>query len=442
MHQNNFLYGRKTRVLATCAVSVVLALGSVVTTAFAGDGIEYLDESGAACTQPMDECIDISDKAFADKSGYELGDGWYIVTSSRNFSNRLNITGDAKLILCDGAKANFKDGIRGKSGKLTIYAQSTGKTMGQLVAKADGGEKAGIGGNNDDSNKTEIVICGGKIEAKGDDFGAGIGGGDHGGCGTIKIYGGDVTAEGGREPWWSVDLGGAAGIGSGDAAKEGGTVEIHGGTVNAKGPHYAAGIGTGDEAKKTVDVTITGGDVTAKSASDGAGIGGGNEVSSGNITISGGKVVATGEDGGAGIGGGDEKKADHIIISGGDVTAISKGSGSAIGGGKNGSGGIIEISDGDIKAEAPTHCSAIGGGSSGGNSGTIKITGGVIDAQHTMQSNSTSWVIGCGHNGKMEDLFISDDIVVKNVDKNESATGDDRMNALKKWGHVKLEPQA
>ena len=364
------------------------------------EAIEYLDRWGKKQNTGKEKVTDISDSSFSVKKGYSLGDGWYVVKKSRDFDKRLNIDGDVKLILCDGVKANFKDGIHGKSGKLAIYAQSTGKDMGRLIAKADGGEAAGIGGNNDESNNTEIEIYGGKIEAKGDCFGAGIGGGDHGGAGKISIYGGDVEAEGGKEPWWSPDLGGGAGIGSGDAAKKGGIVAIYGGIVNAKGPHYAAGIGTGDEAKEDVEVFIYGGTVTARGGSDAAGIGGGNE-SGAHVHIDNGIIDAKGGDYGAGIGTGDEY---HAFTDDGDVEenfgrwegiethpSLTERSYTV-------AKALVEIRGGNVTAKGGTDAAGIGGGNE--SACRVKIHGGTINA------TGGKYGAGIGTGDESDEFFV------------------------------------
>ena len=136
------LLGRKGASLALAAAVAAAGLGAVVapTRAMAKSdaAIAYIDETGARHELAAGSYTDISDSSFEDKEGYGLVDGWYVVRSSRDFDNRMTITGDAKLILCDGTTVNFEDGIRGYSGKLTIYAQSDGNGMGKLIATADG----------------------------------------------------------------------------------------------------------------------------------------------------------------------------------------------------------------------------------------------------------------------------------------------------------------
>lgn len=94
---------------------------------------------------------------------------------------------------------------------------------GEIVADATSGmtvSVAAIGGGyiqwEEKSLNGTVNIYGGKVTAKGGKWGAGIGGGARGGGGTVTIYGGTVEAHGGEY---------APGIGGGQQAS-GGTVNI------------------------------------------------------------------------------------------------------------------------------------------------------------------------------------------------------------------------
>ena len=163
-------------------------------------------------------------------------------------SKFLSVHGYVHLILEDGAKLTAQDGIRLLSGSgssnadatLTIYAQSQGESMGQIIAtgkenfsgifvhtdstltinggyvKATGGSKggAGIGGRASRAGDImydcgTVIINGGVVIAQGSDGGSGIGGGimlenasggiNYGGQGgDLTINGGLVTAIGGE----------------------------------------------------------------------------------------------------------------------------------------------------------------------------------------------------------------------------------------------------
>ena len=457
------------------------------------EAITYLDEKGRGRNTGGKKVTDISDPSFKVENGYSLGDGWYVVKKSRDFGKRLTIDGDVKLILCDGVEANFKDGIHGKSGKFTIYAQSTGEEMGKLIAKARYNGYAGIGGDDGVPNGSEIVICGGRIEAKGQAEAACIGGGYEGGCGTVRILGGDVTAKSDHEAGigsggfaqsgGSVVIAGgrvtaqggkmAPGIGSvgagekcpvdvliagGDVTVKGGkyaagigghgrcTVTITDGTVTATGGKWGAGIGTGDEAEGG-KVKISGGDVTAKGGQYAAGIGGGNEAKC-EVEISGGTIDATGGEWGAGIGTGDEcGSGGKITISGGDVTATSGDKGAGIGGGNETDGGEITISGGTVHAwgvdgdgvwdwMVGTSGGAGVGGGDEGNSGTIKITGGDVTAE---AKGEKACAIGRGDDGKNKDITLGNKIKVVGKE-GKTLTGDDRYDAIKSWHWTRTMP--
>ena len=173
---------------------------------------------------------------------------------------RVAVAGDVSLILADGAMLVVDGGIDVPAGAgFTIYAQSDGDNQGILEAYGEefsGEGSAGIGGNEEDVNFGDIVICGGLI-----------------------------YAEGGSR---------AAGIGGGYASQEGGTIDTTGGAG-------AAGIGSGcvSESEGTTAITILDGEITATGGTaegdiGGAGIGSGGVGTPCAITITGGTIAATG----------------------------------------------------------------------------------------------------------------------------------------------------
>ncbi len=222
-----------------------------------------------------------------------LSTGWYIATGSITIPSTVTVSGDVKLILEDGCSltvngSSSKAGINVPPGtSLTIYAQANG--TGSLTATA-GSDGAGIGGNSGAACGS-VTIYGGNVTAQTtSQYGAGIGGGKNGNGGTVTIYGGTVIAR----AQYSIAYG--AGIGGGGATSlntgNGGTVMIYGGTVTAES-YRGAGIGGGNY-NSGATVTINGGTVTATSSSGGAGIGGGYNGSGDAVTINGGTVTATG----------------------------------------------------------------------------------------------------------------------------------------------------
>ena len=100
-------------------------------------------------------------------------------------SSRVVVSGAVHLILKDGASLAVNGGIQVAPGNsLTIYAQSTGDTMGSLTSQDPARGNAAIGGNDGQAAGT-ITINGGNVTAtcpgNYDNRGAAaIGGGQHG----------------------------------------------------------------------------------------------------------------------------------------------------------------------------------------------------------------------------------------------------------------------
>ncbi len=172
-----------------------------------------------------------------------LGDGWYVVSGTVNFSDRIHVTGDAKLLLTDGAQMGAPSGIHvSEYGKLTIYGGPLG--TGELIAIGKNNDAA-IGGyyNTEqansyyDHNAGDVVIHGGKITATAN-YGAAIGC-EHDAytnnmCPTMKniiIWGGQVTATSLK----GCALGGDNETSWGDERQ----ITIYGGTLTAQGATHA-----------------------------------------------------------------------------------------------------------------------------------------------------------------------------------------------------------
>ena len=255
--------------------------------------------------------------------------------------------------------AGIGGGNEAHGGTVTIY--------GGTVTAHGGWDGAGIGGG-DEAENGAITIYGGTVIAKGGPNGAGIGNGGYAGTGTedIKIYGGTIKATGGSK---------AAGIGGGFHSGNG-AITIYGGTVTAQGGKKGAGIGAGEEQRADSEtITIYGGTVTANGGEEGAGIGGGKSCAGGNISIHGGSITSTGGELGAGIGeGSGSTKGNFITIDGGIIEAYGGGDGAGIGGGSGSntkinvriSGGTVYAYGGDRDLE---HYNAPHLGSNGGAAG-------------------------------------------------------------------------
>ena len=320
--------------------------------------------------------IDVSDTGYVNQYGGPDQRGKAAL--SVQGSGDVEIELDGKNELKSGV---YKAGLEKTStGTLTLKddKKDDNKEAGSL--KATGGQfGAGIGGGDHGSGKN-ITITGGTVTARGGKHGAGIGGGDYGSGENITINGGTVTARGGE---WAAGIGGG-GDGNGNGGS-GENITITGGTVNATGDGGAGiGGGNGGDGK---NITITGGEVKAKGSFDGAGIGGGGEGSGENIKITGGAVTATGGLQAAGIGGGCWRSGKNITITGGTVTAKGGVFGAGIGGGGDGNGEDITITGGTVNASGWAGA-GIGGGVDGSGS-NVTVSGA---AQVTVTaSKSNDW---------------------------------------------------
>ena len=253
----------------------------------------YINEEGTSTTIYQFNSVAEDSTQLSD----DQNNGLYVVQAYTDVvcENALDVSGDVKIVLFDGATLKVPKGIKVSEGNsLTIYCQSEG--TGKLIAGpyeepvADDRKFAGIGSTGSNEQCGTIKIVGGGIYAQGNMYGAGIGGGEGSDGGNITILGGNITAVGGQA---------AAGIGGGRSGN-GGTISISGGTIKATG--YVAPS-------------------PAEPINGGAGIGGGSEGKSGEISITGGVVEANGGYHSAGIGGGAYKGGGTISISGGQITA-------------------------------------------------------------------------------------------------------------------------
>ena len=306
-----------------------------------------------------------------------------IITVINNAATALKLTlKDVKIDVSDTGYVNQYGGPD-QRGKAALSVQGKGNVEIELDGKNElksGVYKAGLEKTStgtltlkDDKKDDNKEV--GSLKATGGQFGAGIGGGDHGSGKNITITGGTVTARGGKH---------GAGIGGGENGS-GEAITIKGGTVTARGGEWAAGIGGGGDGNGNSgdgkNITITGGEVKAKGSFDGAGIGGGGDGSGKNITITGGTVNATGGQFGAGIGGGGWGSGQNITITGGTVNA-SGWAGAGIGGGINGSGSNVTVSGAaQVTATAGKSSSFYVAGATIGNGGSITDDGELVDGK-------------------------------------------------------------
>lgn len=308
----------------------VMPDADVTVTAIAQGEITYKLADGTP--QTVSDFTEITDQV-------TWSSGTYAVTADTTISDRVTVSGEVHLILCDGVTLNCEKGITvAGDDSLTIYGCTAG--TGTLTATADS-RFSGIGGGDSHSGGT-ITINGGNISATGN-VGAGIGGGIYAAGGNVTINGGTVTANSSNG---GAGIGGGSQVGGGDPSvnTDGGMITINGGTVIANGSQSCAGIGGGERGAGGT-ITIRGGSITANGGSSGAGIGGGYSQSGGTISITGGTVTATGGTYGAGIGGGSgsEGAGGNITISGGNVDATGGSGAAGIGGGDECPEGTITL---------------------------------------------------------------------------------------------------
>ena len=195
--------------------------------------VPYIDENGKPQVM-YDAALLTSDVTdYIENGVINLPGGWYVVQGEVKYTSPVGFSGDAHLILADGAtmviETESKYGIYA-SNNLTIYGQSN--QNGILKAT---GNLSGIYGNNG------VTISGGSITATGSSYGIES-------YNNVTINGGSVTATG-------EDFGIYSDNG----------VTISGGMVEATGEN-------GDGIYSDNGVTISGGTVTASGNSSGINI--------------------------------------------------------------------------------------------------------------------------------------------------------------------------
>lgn len=153
---------------------------------------------------------------------------WYYVTGD---NARLNegavVKGNVNLVLANGSKLTASDiMVNDDTGSLTIYAQSNGENMGELLLNPERHISwCGLGTYGHENAAGSITICGGKITAYGGENAPGIGSPFSYYGGNLTIYNGDICAYGGE---------GCPGIGAPEGRARG-DVKIYGGRVTAVG---------------------------------------------------------------------------------------------------------------------------------------------------------------------------------------------------------------
>ena len=326
---------------------------------------------------------------------------FYVVRGTVN-RDALRVNGNnVHLVLCDGARLNVNSIIVNPAYKLYIHVQSYGSSMGKLHADNNGHQEtaAGIGSESGLSHAPNLD-----------------------GPGLIEIHGGTIYAKGGDN---------GAGIGGGDWAK-GGNIVIYDGDIRAYGGDGGgidgsggAGIGGGNLAEGPINFTIYDGSVYAEGGPDAAGIGSGNCGNNfdytihhgGYFTMYGGYVEAHGADNGAGIGGGEYSEGPKgVNIYGGTVKAYGGEDAAGIGSGYHFdtqlSSGTINIYGGEVYAWGKDEGAGIGGGENA-KGADVTITGGIVEA-HAGENKESYRAIGPGRdNDNYGTLELGDQMMVR-----------------------------
>jgi len=281
--------------------------------------------------------------------GYTLNGGT-VVLDGGNVTATGGIEGQNQ-----GGGAGIGGGAQGNGGTVTING-------GTVTATGGTGGGAGIGGGGSSGTFTgggvgaTVTINNGTVTARGGvGGGSGIGGGRHREGGITTIYGGTIAAHGSPN---ASPNGSGAGIGGGGGPTGGisqsGTIKIYGGNITARAYGSASAIGGGYNSPANL-IEIHGGIVDAEAANAGTGIGAGGGASCGDIIITGGHIRAKGANLAAGIGSGlGRDSTGTIMISGGIIYAQSSNYLSSGVGGGDGSRVTVNISGGSVNSLTST----------------------------------------------------------------------------------------
>ena len=162
--------------------------------------VTYIDENGNEQTT----------YAFPFEGGDNLASGWYFVGQDTTFNSMINFTGDAHLIIGDGAILTVNAGItiNDGNGALTIYGQHEGS--GKLNVNGTNGANGNLnisrGKDGTHGISGHVTVNGGSVTVNGGKGGNGIptdaschgGKGGHGINGTLTVNRGSVTVNGGN----------------------------------------------------------------------------------------------------------------------------------------------------------------------------------------------------------------------------------------------------
>ena len=170
--------------------------GNDSSTLIIGAGIGMIDDKGREIANPKDELQTVTKRKSTMKIGVEalpksvsymekgtekscevynffddditaLSNGWYVVSENVTVSDRISVSGDVKIILCDGAELTCENGITLTDGNtLSIYGQTEGS--GKLTANSSTTGNAAIG-SDDNGVAGDLKVYSGEIYATSND---------------------------------------------------------------------------------------------------------------------------------------------------------------------------------------------------------------------------------------------------------------------------------
>ena len=227
---------RKMKRLLGILLSLVMVLGLMTgmsLTAYASEEVKYYigawDNTAGKCLL-TEQSISTYTELTSSSTAWEDGTT-YVVKGAVTIADRITVNGTVNLILCDGATLTASSGITVSRGNtLNIYGQKegTGTLSATAVMKGDGPEAshgAAIGGFG---SQYSFDISNTKS------------------CGTINIHGGTINAN-----KYSSYGCYAAGIGGAGRYDNGGIITVYYGTVNAYGSN-GSGIGISSGGKRSI----------------------------------------------------------------------------------------------------------------------------------------------------------------------------------------------
>ena len=133
-----------------------------------GGTVDYVEADGTPKTSPEGTVL-----LTGSESVSELSTGWYAVTEDITYEEYINVSGDVKIILCDGATAELETWgfyLKNTGDRLTIYGQEegSGRLLGSLNPKYEY-NVCNIIGENTDAD-TVVTVNGGTIECDEDNY--------------------------------------------------------------------------------------------------------------------------------------------------------------------------------------------------------------------------------------------------------------------------------